>query len=811
MVLLNKLQRYYRVIVQGIFPVQQKILISYVVIGGALTALLLNAACQPSASLTLVPTFPDPGAAAANSEGQRLSALGRYVDARTFFISAARLADAAGDGRAAAMNHNNAGAVELVTMQYGEALKDFAEARRIAEASHQPVPLFYSLNNLASLYVQTGQAENALRVAREALSGPVSHTNELLHAKLLCQMSNALSQLHRFDEAKPIHKEAVARLTALNQMDDLARLQAQWANDNLIAGQLDEADEALNQGLALVRDHKVKAAASIFGGLANLAGKRHQTVEAEKLFQAALDVREDRTPRWRILADRGRFHLEMQQDERALVDFREAGRLVAQVRADMVPADQDRVAFESGIGEFLRGLVEAGNRVALRTGNAALVAETFDASEQGRLWSLRSLVPGTSDWRSRLPATYWEKLAHYKTLQRRVLASNGPEDPAAATLRLQLQVLEAEAGSQTPGAGSGSGGSALRHVRALLDRDAVLFSFHSGPVRSWMWASDQSGTRVFPLPAEAELQKATQAFSANIQSPAAGKALYQTLFGPVPASFLQHSRWLLEPDGALHDVPFAALVAGELQGRPFYLAEKAAIQIIPGALLLEKRAFRVDGLFVGLGDPVYNAGDQRFPGGRVKPEYSLPRLPNTAREVQACASVWGRARARVLTGMDATEDNLWKMAAEKPSVLHFATHVVKGAGEYRSGLIALRLNPSGAMELLGPREILARSVAADLVVMNGCHSEQGEAVPSSGRMGLTRAWIGAGAGSVLATRWDISDDDAESLVSDFYRRLRSSPGTGLADALRQAQIDALRSGRQDISRWAGYYLLSRAL
>src|SRR5206468_10038095 len=97
-----------------------------------------------------------------------------------------------------------------------------------------------------------------------------------------------------------------------------------------------------------------------------------------------------------ILSERGQFRLMRGDAAGALADFREANRLAARMRADMVPADQDRVAFETGIGKFLRGIVEAGNRVARQTRDSAVLAETFDAVEQSRLWSLRSLLPAAN-------------------------------------------------------------------------------------------------------------------------------------------------------------------------------------------------------------------------------------------------------------------------------------------------------------------------------------------------------------------------------------------------------------------------------
>ena len=158
--------------------------------------------------------------------------------------------------------------------------------------------------------------------------------------------------------------------------------------------------------------------------------------------------------------------------------------------------------------------------------------------------------------------------------------------------------------------------------------------------------------------------------------------------------------------------------------------------------------------------------------------------------------------------------NLEQVDAElkfSPSVIHFATHVVASTGASQSGLIALSLNADGAMGLLGPKEIMTRPLSGSLVVMDGCYSSQGKAVASAGLMGLTRAWIGAGASAVIATQWDIPDTEAQSLMTAFYRALNKSAGTAPAAALQQAQLQELNSakGRYSPAAWAGYFLLSR--
>jgi CHAT domain-containing protein/tetratricopeptide (TPR) repeat protein len=784
-------------------------------IGSVLIALLLTGSSKHSAtSLAPVPSLSDAGVFALNAEGKRLAASSRLADARALFLMAAAVADSAGDARAAAMNRNNAGFCEVATMQYAAAFRHLSEARDIAEKSGQMVPLIYTLNSIASLYVAIGDYESALSVARAALHGPAGRADAAMRALLMAQISKALAHQNKLDEAEPYQRNAISHLTEEKRFADVARLQAAWGEANIKDGRLADAEDALQAGLKVVEQHHLDVRTSFLAGFANLERARHRPVEAARYFEQALALPEDRLPRWKILNDRARFRMETGDERGALADFRQVNAIAARLRLDMVPADQDRVAFENGIGEHLRAFVGLGNRIASRTGDAALMEETFNAAAQSRLWSLRTLLPSSTDWRSHLSAAYWEKLGRYQQLQRKALATDSDDvDEETSRLRLDLQQMEAAAGSRsaTPGAAATS---ALKHARALLDGDTVLFSFHISPEGGWVWAVDRGGVSIYALPPEAELRRSVEAFAVDL-NPAAGHRLYSQLFGRIPAVLTSQSRWLLELDGPLHDVPFAALAvstgSGSRGGAPAFLVEHHTLQTIPGSSLLENRPFTASGRFVGIGDPVYNAADTRFRGSSRTPEYSLPRLTGTEHEVAACARAWRGQDTHLLTGTRAAMEEFRGAAASGASILHFATHVVPGTGDYRSGLIALSLNRSGEMELLGPREILAGPVPADLVVMNGCHSSQGESVPSNGRMGLTRAWIGAGAGSVLATQWDIRDTESEQLMVSFYTALRKAPGRGFAQALREAQLEALRADSSNIRRWAGYYLLSRTL
>jgi CHAT domain-containing protein len=787
-------------------------------IGLTLTALSLNGSTRTSAANNSINRSVAREIGADNAAGKHEYAHGSYLEAQASFLKAAALADRAGDLRSAALNWNNAGGSALAQMQYRTALGDFLKARQAAQLSGQLIPLAMTMNNLASLYLVMGEPSSALHIASEALAGPAANADATIRSKLRYQIADALSDLHRFDEADGLYRVAVDELEEQGDLDSCARILAFWGAAALKANRLDDAEAALSKALRLVRVHNLQAAALVLSGLAKVKARQGDSHAAESLFDAALVVPQNLTAKWALYANRGQFRLRQGSLKGALTDFREAHRLGAIARADIVPSDRDRVGLENDMSRLGAGLVDAGNRLAQQTGNRKLLEETFDTAEQDRLWSLRALLPASNDWRSRLPDKYWDLLARYQSTERILIASPSAALQSQAT-GLQLELQEEEAGADA-GPRAEKTGSALAHVRSLLDSDSVLFSFYMGRSAGWLWAVDRTGVAVFPMSSAGDLALRVKAFAAAARAGEAraatlGAGLYEELFGAVPAAYKAHKRWLLELDGPLFDLPFAALVVNGGDARPVYLIERAALQAIPAALILDRRKAAGNGGFLGIGDAVYNAADSRYQGTKTRREdLVLPRLPSTGAELQACSRAWGGTEGgsgvRILTGREADLTSVRAALDAHPAVIHFATHVVTAPADHASGLIALSLDRAGAMGLMGPTEIVAHPVSADLVVLNGCHSGQGDALPGAGLMGLTRAWIGAGARSVLATSWDIPDEAGKNLMVEFYRAARARPDRGPAFALQQAQMAAIDRNKKDsVAVWAAYFLLGR--
>jgi CHAT domain-containing protein len=185
----------------------------------------------------------------------------------------------------------------------------------------------------------------------------------------------------------------------------------------------------------------------------------------------------------------------------------------------------------------------------------------------------------------------------------------------------------------------------------------------------------------------------------------------------------------------------------------------------------------------------------------------LPRLVGSDAELDACARSW-RGERVLLKGAHASRDGLAEQLRRNPAVVHLATHVLESSERPSYGLIALSLTPRRESELLPPYEIAGWRTNAGLVVLSGCHSAGGAQLPGTGLLGLTRAWLMAGARSVIGSNW-ATPDESGALFGALYRNLSGKRRGSPAAALRAAQLEMIRSGgwRAKPSYWGAYFVV----
>jgi len=779
-------------------------------------------------------------------EGVAFYGEGRYVAARSRFESARQLAIASGRNDLAANATSNIGGCEFALHDYQSALRSYLDARRMADSAADIGAVAVFDANIASLYAQMGEVDSAvqwLQSGMERITGSwVSflpqmqiETGSLLLRQAILQSAPSAPDQHRMKEAFAMFRRGIGGAERAGNRALYAIGWNRLGEEFLRQKDLPGAERALLESYRVRKLNHLPLDSS-YWDLGELRLAQGDFTSASALLDRAVELAEGAQgplPRWHVFDARGRVRLAQGRLREALDDLRIAVRLARADRWSAPSADAARIGAEGMLDQVHADLIEAGNRLYFETRDPALIRETFEAAEENRANSLRQLVSGRRGQTESLPPAYLEAIARLQRAEVAALRSKDSDtERAVRAVRAELARMEA---SLIPDS-QPLPGSLMDSAQAALSSDAALLSFHLGKSISWLWALDRGGLMLYALPPrnqiEAQARTATAAIRENAADSApAGARLYQTLFGLLAPRFQRKTEWLLALDEGLLEVPIAALLEST-EPRPIYAVERRGIEVIPGAGYWLQSAARRDALqispvFVGVGDPIYNAADPRAvrhlstvkaarhmglqlleastprDGGSL----FLPRLVGSGSELDRCSLAW-QGEHILLKGAEASRRNLREQLRRNPAVVHFATHFLESSERPSYGLIALSLTNRNETELLQPLEIAHWNVHAGLVVLSGCHSGAGAALPGTGLLGLTRAWLIAGAQSVLASRWATPDGEGD-LFHAFYRTLSSQRHADPAEALRAAQLEMIRAGgwRGQPRYWGTYFVV----
>lgn len=761
----------------------------------------------------------------------------QYRQAAQLFETAYREAKEAGDLRTAVRLLMNVGNCHFSSFRYLDAIRIYHQARQQALEIGDAGVAAALLGNISSLYLQLGDTDSAKAALEEALQ--IAPAGSPYRGKLYLQAAVVRARRGETAAAREFFGHALHAAEDSQAAGDLATKAEAWEQLGytlLGEGRYEEAEQALTEAFRVRKLFRLPELQYSYYTLGLLRLRQGRAAEALRFFDEAR-ARTERTPgalpRWRLWFQRGLALAALGRSSEAIAEFEAALEAARRWRLELLSADSARIGAEGELHDLHTAYVAAVAGEYFRTGRLDLAARAFATAEENRAASLRALLTSAADWQRRLPPIYWEQLARVRLLEAELARRDTPE------IRRQLgaalyRLTEMEAAS---GKGSALDSPAVAHdvqaVQRRLGPQDALLSFQLAQPHSYLWILTRDRFEMRPLAPREDLEQRGRRFAEAVRAaqPAweLGFSLYDSLFGGLPPDVARKSRWFLTLDGKLYDVPLAALVTGFASGRPVYLVERHVISVVPAASLLEGSGLRRGGpgLFVGFGDGIYNRADPRrrdvlrrefgwslwprltaaTPPGRG-PE--LPRLVGSGRELEHCIRIWqaGGGDAVLLEGAGATREALTRELRRRPQVLHLATHTVETKYPHQRAHLFLGLRPNGDADLFTPAEIARLGLQARLVVLSGCGSGRAAVLPSTGLMGLARAWLSAGAGAVLATLWPTPDDTGE-FFAGFYRGFQG--GSSPAEALREAQLAALRSGtwRARPGYWAAYFVVGK--
>ncbi|HLK53217.1 MAG TPA: CHAT domain-containing protein, partial [Candidatus Angelobacter sp.] len=425
------------------------------------------------------------------------------------------------------------------------------------------------------------------------------------------------------------------------------------------------------------------------------------------------------------------------------------------------------------------------------------------------------------------------------------------------TLTGQRDALESEIGKRSAGYYQSSAGVTLNAVQASIPADAALVEYavyepndpkqpdesstHLGEKRYAAYVITGNEVRSTDLGDAKTIDAAISALRRALRDPEShnikkmARAVDEKIMRPVRALAGNPRHLLIAPDGQLDLIPFEALV----DENGHYLVEQCLFTYLStGRDLLRMETPRAGSTDVAVvADP--NFGEPKVRTVSAAPNtrahsttrsisrgndsssiYFAP-LEGTKAEAQAIRSLFHQAQ--VFTGDQATKAMLLGLNA--PGILHIATHGFFLEGPKKDGWVGIFMsntqagtssedveNPllrsglalSGANlnRRGGDSGILTALEASNLnlwgtklVTLSACDTGIGEVRAGEGVFGLRRAFVLAGAESMVMSLWPVSDYTTREMITAYYTGLKNGRGRG--EALRQAELSMLKhQGRE---------------
>ena len=317
----------------------------------------------------------------------------------------------------------------------------------------------------------------------------------------------------------------------------------------------------------------------------------------------------------------------------------------------------------------------------------------------------------------------------------------------------------------------------------------VLF-YWLGEEQSYLWAITPQKISLFRLPPAAEIKTRVERYRKAIidqreSSQTAnddGAALYRILVEPAADLLSKNGKVFIIPDGSLNSLNFETLLAPAPQ--PHYWIEDVTLSSASSLRMLQAfhAARRKD------------TGDLLLFGNSITPSEDFPQLPKAAIEMESIEKHFPASHEHVFSRDQATPSTYLSSQPERFAYIHFVAHgTASRLSPLDSAIVLSRANATeGDSYKLYARDIIQHPLRAELVTVSTCRSAGARAYSGEGLVGLSWAFVRAGAHNVIGALWDVSDDTTPQLMDELYAELKK--GETPDAALRTAKLTLLHSG-----------------
>jgi CHAT domain-containing protein len=655
--------------------------------------------------------------------------LGQLGSAREYFLQNLAFSRLHKDRWQEAVALLNLGFVSLQDNHFDEALDWSIAAHRQAMEIHAEEVAQASLGNLGWAYFELGDSDRSLDLFLQAERSSRKLGNLHTQLKWLGRAGYVERNRGSLVRAADHYGQALSIARTIDSRQDMIDILEDLSHISIDEGKIDEAGIYIDEAASLIHD----------------SGNRLDQLE--------------------VLLVQGRIAAARREDK-------QAENLFETVRHD--PAAQ--TSMRLGAGHELARLYELeGNTAAAdRTYKATLAA--FEAA-RSELKKEESKLPFLAN-----ATSIYDDYIHFLVREGR------PEEALAAADRSRARTLAQGLGLAKIRPASNSPDPAALALRT----GSTLLFYWLGQKQSYLWTITPGKITIFPLPAESVIAPVIDRYRHALEGPddplesnnEDGGSLYQMLVAPARALIRPGAQVVLLDDGPLSKLNFETLivpVANPGGHLPHYWIEDVTLVSAPSLLMMANRraAESRNRSLLMLGDAVSS-----------DPEY--PRLPNAAEEMRQIASHFRPGDQAVFSRASATPAVYLASAPERYGFIHFVTHAVASSADPLDSAILLSRNSASDDSFkLYARQILARPIRARLVTISACYGGGMRSYAGEGLVGLSWAFLRAGAHSVIGALWEASDETTPALMDSLYQGL--GQGMTPAAALRNAKLGLLHS------------------
>lgn len=675
---------------------------------------------------------------------------------------------------------------------------------------HAPQLLGEILLRRGTLTFRSGDPARALQLYQSTLAFARSHSNPFLEVAALGSLGFLATRKEHFDESLDWNQQALDLSKSVRALGSLARIEGNLAWSFKEMGDLDNARDLFAQadldatqsgqverritwlssvGDVLYELHEYAAAESSSSKALRLADSLHDDEDAisslQNLALIALARNQFNLARKNI-DDAIRREASYQDHARQLYSMLIAAHLDARTAAlDNAESSYAKImadpsAPNSTRWEALASLAQvhaAQRKLALADKEFAQSIDTISKAKESvkredfRLSFLSSAI------------RFYDQYVNFLLAQNRQLDALKIADLSRAqTLEHGLAPpVGAGAGGKSPVLPKSASAFAIRPQETARRLGATLLFYQLGQEGSHLWVISPAKISLHSLPSAGEIDALVTSYRRSIlEDPrdllesvnASGKKLYEMLIQPVENAIPKGSRVIILPDGPLRSLNFESLpVYGP---NPHYWIEDATISVASSLSLLSR---------------VSNSRPPKSPnlllfGDPDPPAKEFPRLGDASEEIRAVQNHFDNKRTTLFLKKDARASVYLSSDPGKYSYLHFATHGIASVTKPLES--AIILTREGDSYKLYARDILQHPLNAYLVSISACDGSGKRNFAGEGLIGLSWAFLRAGAHNVVAGLWETSTASTPPIFDRLYQGVTN--GEDPATALRNAKL-----------------------